>query len=68
MKLNRDKVKELLERPGQNYSAVARSVGITPSAIYAIRDGVTIPSADTVGGMAKHYGKPVGWFYDEEAC
>lgn len=62
--MNTDKLRKLFENSTDKYGD-ARKMGTTYQNIQNIISGKSDPKVSTIEGIAKFYGVPVGYFFDE---
>lgn len=58
-----DRIRIAIDESGKSMSAIAREMGITPQAVRAYREGISIPSMDKLDGLAKATGKSSEWMH-----
>lgn len=58
-----DRIRIAIDESGKSMSAIAREMGITPQAVRAYREGISIPSMDKLDGLAKATGKSSEWIH-----
>lgn len=63
----KERLQELLRDSSLNLSSIARFAGCAPQTLYGIRDGKQIPSIQTLHGLARAFGKPMEYFFDQES-
>jgi|GEM_PF-4041258 len=60
------KLSELLGDPRVRASGIAEFAGISVQSLYAIRDGKSVPGANTLGALASAFGKSTDYFFEDE--
>lgn len=65
--MNTDKLRKLFEASTDKYGD-AKKMGTTYQNIQNIISGKSDPKVSTIEGIAKFYGVPVGYFFDESAA
>lgn len=65
--MNTDKLRKLFEASTDKYGD-AKKMGTTYQNIQNIISGKSDPKVSTIEGIAKFYGVPVGYFFDEAAA
>lgn len=58
-----DRIRIAIDESGKSMSAIAREMGVTPQAVRAYREGISIPSMDKLDGLAKATGKSSEWMH-----
>ncbi len=62
--MNTKKIKDLLEKHGKKYAA-AEEMGVKYMSLQNIINGKSSPTAKTLEKIARYFGVPVGYFFDE---
>lgn len=55
------RIREAIDSSGKNMSQIAREVGVTPQAVRAWREGLSVPSTEKMESLAKAAGKKLEW-------
>ena len=65
--MNSKKIKDLYENEPQR-SEIHKKIGISSSTLFYIMNGNGNPTIDNLEKIAKYFGKPISYFFDEENC
>lgn len=55
------RIRDAIDSSGKNMSQIAREVGLTPQAVRAWREGLSLPSSEKMESLAKATGKKLEW-------
>ena len=63
--MNTEKIKELYKKEPKR-SEIHKRIGMSSSTLFDIMNGNGNPTIDNIEKVAKYFGVPVGYFFDEE--
>lgn len=65
-KFSNTKLREALNDPRYRLTGIAEAAGIKVQSLYALRDGESVPTANTLAGLADALEKPLDYFFEPE--